>query len=374
MKKFLIDGTVFEQPLTGVAKATLGLYQGLLEIDGDLKITILHRLPLGGEMPTAIETLQLPSANARVWREEDLPDYARRNDCDVLHFPWNKGVPANLPRETLTVLTLHDILPLSIPRYFRNPLRKIEYKRAVGNSLRRADLVITDSQFSRQRIIAEFAPRVAPTVVYPASPLPRLSTASPGNEGENFFLFCGGYDKRKGIELLLETFIELWRRDDFHIPLWLAGASQEYSARLSTLLCEARKIGAIKELGYVSDEELSQCYRNALALIYPSRYEGFGLPPLEAMSLGCPVVTFAQSSLPEVCGEAALYINSETNNLKQLILDLSRDETLRQKLSKIGLQQAAQFSWRKSAEIFLRALNAQHTTKRPARAPDAQSS
>ena len=242
----------------------------------------------------------------------------------------------------------------------------MQYRKNVKNSLRRAGLIITDSQFSRQKIIEYFAPRAAPTVVYPASPLEAGSTPSAEKDAAPFFLFCGGYEKRKGIEPLLETFIALWQRGDFQIPLRLVGMQREYSQRVSNLLQRARQLGAIQELGYLTDEELARCYQNALALIYPSRYEGFGLPPLEAMSLGSPVVTFNAMSLPEVCGDAALYIGlHEVGSLSELVLNLAGDENLRNELSQLGLVQAAQFSWHKSAEVFLRAIDERAKNTRP---------
>jgi alpha-1,3-rhamnosyl/mannosyltransferase len=362
MRRFLLDGTVFEQPLTGVAKATLGLYRGLLEKDNHLEITVCHRESLCSALPVAFKAVQLPAATDHQWRTVTLPRYIEKSDYNMVHFPWNGGVPAHLPHHVLTTLTLHDVLPLMIPGYFRNPLQRLSYRWGVHNSLRRADLTITDSEYSRRQIVQAFAPQAPPTVIYPASPLATANThhgSTPMTlDGTPYFFFCGGYDKRKGIELLLETFLALWRRKEFRIPLWLVGTPREYSTHLAALLRKARTLGAVKELGYVTDAELAHYYRNALALIYPSRYEGFGLPPLEGMALGCPVITYPLTSLPEVCGQAALYIDpANDGSLKELILKVAGHREMHAQWSEMGLQQATKFSWAQSASRFLQAID-----------------
>lgn len=353
---FVVDATVFEIPLTGIAKATLGLYQGCLDVDPDLRVEFLHRLPLHAEIPSPIQTVHragfVPSRPTAFWRSVNLPLYAAQNRPQIFHFPWNGGVPAFMPKGVLRVMTLHDVLPLEIPDYL-TPLKLRRYKQRIQQNINRAHLVITDSEYSRRRIQSEFSIDHEPVVVYPASPLLAEGNPASSRTGD-YFLYCGGYDKRKGIEELAEAFVRLWQDPNFRIPLVMAGTPHHYSSKLASLIADGKTSGAIQERGYVTETELANLYRNAVALVYPSRYEGFGLPPLEAMTLGCPVITHKLTSLPEVCGEAALYLDGgEARAIEKAVREMAGNQELRQRLVELGSQQSRKFSWKQSAKVFL---------------------
>ena len=262
-------------------------------------------------------------------------------------------------------MTLHDVLPLLVPNYLSSPTRIKRYRRHIQKNIQRAHLVITDSEFSKTQILKEFEIDHEPVVVYPASPLRFNDQAHARRETpDEYFLYCGGYDKRKGIEELAATFVRLWETEGFQVPLLMAGEAHHYSEKLALLLEAGKKSGAIRELGYVSDAELVGLYQNALALIYPSRYEGFGLPPLEAMTAGCPVITYALTSIPEVCGDAALYLDpDDDSSLEKAVESLATNAELRRRMSAQGRIQAQKFSWRESGQVFLNAVNASYLAK-----------
>lgn len=358
---FLVDGAVFEIPWTGIAKATLALYQGCLKLKPNLEITVLHRKPLMGVLPSNMRSVcwgrSLPR---RIWRQVAVPFYTARHSVDVLHFSWNGGMPELVGRsKALNVMTLHDVLPFCLPDYFPDVQAELNYRAQTQHDLERADLVITDSYFSQGNIVNEFRVAHKPVVVYPTALIGQnLQDAKLGASIQpTYFLYCGGYDRRKGIELLVETCLKLWKAGQLRVPLYLVGQGHPISAQFSQNLAEGVRLGAIQEVGYVSDEALAVLYRQALALVYPSRYEGFGLPPLEAMSLGCPVITYRVTSLPEVCGEAALYLDpNDEGSLAQAMLKLASDAPFRKELSAKGLRQAEKFCAEKSAETFLQAL------------------
>ncbi len=364
--RFVVDATVFEGPFTGVAKATLGLYEGCHEVNPDLQITFLHRAKLQAKIPSFIQTVSspgfIPKRPSTLWRSVKLPLYVARTRPQVVHFPWNGGIPSNLPKRIFKVMTLHDVLPLTIPHFFSSELRLRYHKKSLQQHIRRADLVITDSEYSRSQILSHFEVHREPIVVYPASPLRASSKKQKTTQNpEVFFLYCGGYDKRKGIEELAESFVNLWQDPTFRTPLVIAGATHYYSEKLEKLITTGKQLGAIRELGYIPDEELAQLYSTALSLIYPSRYEGFGLPPLEAMTMGCPVITYASTSIPEVCGEAALYLDADDEySIQKCVREMANNKELRERLSAQGMKQSQKFSWRKAGEIFLGALNEQY--------------
>jgi alpha-1,3-rhamnosyl/mannosyltransferase len=167
-------------------------------------------------------------------------------------------------------------------------------------------------------------------------------------------LYVGGYDKRKGIESMLKVFIALHEREKLQSKLLLVGNAHHYSQELKELLHQGQRKNAVAELGYVPDFVLANLYANAKALIYPSKFEGFGLPPLEAMALGCPVITTKCTAIPEICGDAVYYIDPENEEAFQSsLIDVEKNLELRDKLARDGLEQAKKFTWDNASKTFL---------------------
>lgn len=340
----LIDGSVFEMPATGVAKAAIGLYRACAAANPALRVSVSHQRPLVAEIPPD-------------WARESGPvaEVAARLRPDFVHFPWNGHVP-RLPRGVRAVMTLHDVLPLEIPGYFPSRLAMAKYWLAKRRDCKRADLVITDSYYSRHRITSALRIRRDPLVVHLAALLPDLMTDTP-RDADPFFLYVGGYDPRKGINVMLSLFLKLRRAGALSSRLVFTGSPRYHSESFRRDMEEAKRLGWVEERGYLDDEALARCFKQARALIYPSRYEGFGFPPVEAMASGCPVLTTPRTSLPEVCADAALYADpDEEPEFARLWIALETDDALRADLARRGLRQAARFSWDRSARIFLDAL------------------
>jgi glycosyltransferase involved in cell wall biosynthesis len=158
---------------------------------------------------------------------------------------------------------------------------------------------------------------------------------------------------------LVRVYRDLFSRKQVKRPLFLVGKQNHNIA--DGFDCDIKagiREGALVEKGYVTDGELLQLMRGATALIYPSQYEGFGLPLLEAMSVGCPVITCDASSMPEVCGDAAIYVRPGTEDeLAAAIKQIESSADLRNALRKRGFAQAGKFSWERSARSYLAVLN-----------------
>ena len=167
---------------------------------------------------------------------------------------------------------------------------------------------------------------------------------------DRYVLFVGSGDPRKNAGIIPKAL----EKSGLDIPWVLVGWQGWEDESKQNLTCHRIS------LDYVPDGDLPAIYGGALALIYPSLYEGFGLPVLEAMASGCPVITTKQASLPEVGGDAALYLEDphDAGALANLFLSLSQDEPLRQRLIQKGLQQAAQFSWIETAEKTMQCMRA----------------
>ncbi len=356
--KIFVDGTVLEQPATGIAKSMLELYESCMELMPSLEITVLHKRPLNCNLPSKIRSKQIGSnLSDRLWRSLSLPWYVYKNKPDFIHFPWNGNVPY-LFGKSKVIITIHDVLPLSIPNYFKSSKDKEEYIKRMQKSISRSDLIFTISKYSKKEIIENFSVNVDIEVIYLASTVENKYLDAYPYPGFSYFLYVGGYDPRKGLETLLKVFIRLHKEKNLKSKLVLTGSKNYYSPSFKSLVDEGVELGVVVEKGYVTEEELSYLYSNAMALIYPSKYEGFGLPPLEAMSLGCPVVTTRFTSIPEVCGEAACYIDVDDEfDFARVLVKLENDDKLREELEKKGRIQASKFSWSSSAEIFLNKLN-----------------
>jgi glycosyltransferase involved in cell wall biosynthesis len=354
--KIAIDGTVFQQPITGIAKGTRSLYQTSIELMQSLDVIVVHKKPLTCTFAPKIRSTQLAKAVPNIlWRSLALPVYVSRLKPAFLHFPWNGFVPKRVSG-TKVITTLHDVLPLIIPNYFASKQAEAAYRNRVQNDIDRSDLLLTISEFSKKEILHNFKVSAEPVVIHyaPTVHTRGLLPASSDGTNQDYFLYVGGYDKRKGIESLLQVFTKLHNQEKLHSKLLLVGSRGYYSQELKRLIDEALRVKAIAELGYVPDAVLFELYAKAKALIYPSKFEGLGLPPLEAMASGCPVLTTKCTSIPEICGDAVYYTDPDDEEaFASSIIDLNNDRQLRDKLARRGLKQAAKFSWDGASRVFL---------------------
>ncbi len=352
----LIDGEVFQQQATGIAKATVGLYKACHKLSPTLQVTALGRSPFQVELPEGFRSIRFGGViPASCWRHTILPIFSI--PYPIIHFPWNGNIPRTLPLNKKKIVTVHDALPLIIPNYFSDERSKSRYCERLQRDLNRADLVITVSQCSKRQIERHFRLRAEPVVIYSGPTLsPQNSTANSEDSNSNgpYFLYVGGYDKRKGLELLLKTFVSLFQTRKIGGRLVLTGSQYYFSENFRQSVIRGTALGAVEEKGYVPDDRLIDLIQGATALVYPSKYEGFGLPPLEAMALGCPVITTRFTAIPEVCGDAVYYIDPENEtDIAESLMIMEKNSELREHLRAMGRRRASIFSWTESANKFL---------------------
>lgn len=253
------------------------------------------------------------------------------------------------------VLTIHDVLGLRYPG--QHKLQYYYYKNVLPVLIRRARSIITISECTRNDLVEFFhcSPEqihVVPNGYDNAHFKPRTDiTEVEKRYGlKRFILSIGATYPHKNLDRLVSAFAALPRDIRSEYPLLIAGGRENY---ISALREQAAGLGITDQVhfaGYVNFSELPLLYSAAALMVYPSLYEGFGLPPLEAMACGCPVISSGTSSLPEVCGSAARYIDplsvdSITEAMKELLTSPDSRETLKLK----GLAQAARFSWADTA-------------------------
>ncbi|MDQ6778279.1 MAG: glycosyltransferase family 4 protein [Actinomycetota bacterium] len=275
----------------------------------------------------------------------------------VIHYPLTIAVPrTRLP----TVVTLHDVQHHEMPEYF-SPLQR-QWRRSFydGGALR-ATMVVADSDHARERIIAILG--IAPEQVVaihlgvdherfrPDSGPDDERLLKPFALPQRFVLYPATLWPHKNHIGLLDA---LARIDDGELHLLLTGAPL---GRLNEILAEAAKRGLehrVRHLRVVPEGALPALYRAATALVFPSRYEGFGAPPLEAMACGCPVASSLVASLREVCGDAVTELNPD--DAAQMAIAIERvcgDRALRERLTELGIAQAKRFSWATAAEAHI---------------------
>jgi glycosyltransferase involved in cell wall biosynthesis len=244
-----------------------------------------------------------------IWDQFDLPKYLRKADFQYYWAPGNKGVPFWPIGKTKTVGTTHDIIPLRLPRMYllRKPGFALPYFVWTLSGILRSDVLLTVSESSARDIFKIFRRRS--TVISSALSL-RTDPSPPvrlPNElsGLDYIVYTGGLDPRKNVGNLLAGFAtSLQHSPSLH--LIIIGRSTE---TLNPLLAELNLTKSVILTGFVSEDEKTAILHGARALVYPSLYEGFGLPILEAFAARVPVLTCRNSSLVEVAGDAAIYVD-----------------------------------------------------------------
>jgi glycosyltransferase involved in cell wall biosynthesis len=298
-----------------------------------------------------------------------LPYYLKREHLDLVHFPH-----FNVPILTLNkfVVTVHDLILTKFPTVRAttlNPLvyklKNLAYRLVIWLALRRAQKIITVSEFTKNDIVTQF--HIAPAkivVTYEGvanlakgndtlfvKKLDEEGTLERYNIKDNFLLYIGNAYPHKNLEGLIRVFATVLKQYPT-LRLVLVGKSDYFYERVKTY---ARSLNLYQENetnspvifpGYVPDAELEVLFKRALFYIFPSLYEGFGLPPLEAMAKGCPVLSSDKSSMPEILGAAACYFNPEDDAAMQAaIVKMIADQNLRAALVEKGLVQAKKYNW-----------------------------
>lgn len=279
------------------------------------------------------------------------PGFLRRHRLDLMHFP-HFNVP--LLYRGKFVVTIHDLILWHYPTKKASTrfawlywLKYWVYKRVIASSIHRAEKVIAVSEFTRNDIVAvypEARRKVRVTlegvdVLAPADENPaRLLTKRP------YCLYVGNAYPHKNLETLLEVAVHFPEHD-----FVLVGKRDYFYARLEKM-AQGRHCQNVVFWGHATDEELVRLYRGARVYLFPSLYEGFGLPPLEAMQYGVPVVAARCGSLPEVLGEAALLVAPTNKGFRAALEGVLENEHLRKELIMRGRERVKFFSWERMAQ------------------------
>lgn len=352
-----VDARLLTMPVTGIGRYTTELAQELLA-QGRALTLYMPQSPVVGDWSSPNVLVRAGSIRGRVgrmlWSQTVLPWQAGRDRVDLFWGPAHR-LPRYLSQSIARVVTIHDLVWKHAGETMR-PLSRFMDRTLMPQAVHLADRIMAVSRSTADAIEAEFPQaRGKVRVVYPGV----TALAPPDNRealralgvSRPYFLFVGTLEPRKNLRRLLGAYARLPQALRSACQLVIAGGKGWGGVDVSQLLEQTGLTGQVVVTGYVTDTQLSTLYAHARFLAMPSLYEGFGLPLVEVMSFGVPVVTANISSLPEVAGEAGVLVDpldesAIANGLSRLLTD----ETLYAELAGKARANAARFTWQAAAQ------------------------
>jgi glycosyltransferase involved in cell wall biosynthesis len=356
--RFAVDAHAIGRHLTGNEVYVRSLLNAFAGLEGDDEF-IAYVSEKGAEatLPARIETRKIAS-NPFIRLGFDLGIQVRRDHPDLLHVQYTAPIACPVP----IIVSVHDVSFLEHPEYFTRD-RAWQLQWSVRRTVHRATRILTGSEFSRSSILKVYGDLeedkvvVVPNAAAPEfRPLPRASAAAVVRDrfqiAAPFILCVGDLQPRKNQIGLIRAFARLVRAyPQLKQHLVLAGKETWFAGEVHRAARDSGVADRIQFCGFVSDADLLQLYGACDVFAFPSFYEGFGLPALEAMACGRAVTCSHTSSLPEVVdGAAILFDPYAVDEIARALADLLLDSELRQRMERLGAQRAAHFSWQKAAE------------------------
>jgi glycosyltransferase involved in cell wall biosynthesis len=354
------DGRALISPAAGVRRYASELLSALSALDEPIELVVLGGDP-AGPLPSGCRRVPEPwhPPTNLGWCLVGVPLAAKGARVDVVHSPAYTG-PFWSPAPV--VLTIHDVSYARHPEWFpyrRDGMRRAFYRRCALS----ATSVITDSDFSAGEIRAAYGIDAARTSVVPlgvdrsfTAPADATRLGLPAGVARPFLLHVGDLHERRNLPMLVRALLDARRLGGSlsTLSLVLAGVDRGVGDAVSAIAAQAGSPDAVVRLGSVGERALHALYRSAAALVYPSLYEGFGLPIVEAMACGLPVIASRAASMPEVLGDAGVLLDPHdtaawTDAIARVVADQDVHATLRAR----GLARAASFTWERTARLTL---------------------
>lgn len=303
--------------------------------------------------------IDLPLVLRILWEQLFLSSVLKREQVDLFWGPSNFLPPQKVCRY---VVTIHDLSSFTMPKTYAYWRRKY-YQQIISTSLRLADFIITDSQASKQDLLTHFnVTKDKIRVIYcgineifqkPISEDVIKNIRAKYCLPDEFIFTVGVLEPKKNTKGLIRAYSEL-KKSCSHIPQLVIAGSIKYGWKNRDIFRLVSELSLKEDIiftDFIEHNDLPAVYKLAKIFVFPSFYEGFGLPVAEAMSCGIPVITSNTSSLPEVAGGAAILVNPyDVNEIAQAIKMVLTNEQLQKELSEKGLENAQRFSWKKAAQ------------------------
>jgi glycosyltransferase involved in cell wall biosynthesis len=350
----------------GIGTYIRNLLRQLARLDRDTEYVLLCQEPdlgVAAQLGPNFRGVLEPSPNYSLREQIHVPWVIMREKPDVYHAP-HYVLPAGV--RCRKVVTIHDCIHLMFPQYLPNRAAYAYARTTMWAAARRSDRILTVSEASKRDILHFF--NVSPDKVGVISnAIDDRFAVAPRDEDvarvreryqldQRFVLYVGNIKPHKNLVRLIEAFAELRTREGLDdVKLLIIGDEMSKLPALRRAVHRLKLHKHVRFLGYVPDETLAILYRLATVFVFPSLYEGFGLPPLEAMASGAPVVTSNVSSLPEVTGDAAMLVDPyDVESIVSGVARVLTDPALAAEMRQKGFARAREFSWERSVEQTLR--------------------
>jgi len=362
-----LDGYPLVWPKTGVAHYTLELALALARLAPEYSFELIAPAPYPPEVLEHIN--QFPNLRAvsiktnlitRRWWAIGLPAFVRGAGLNLFHGT-NYEVP--LRNREQNVLTVHDLSVFSYPETHNRRIAT-RARRRLPIMLRSAARIITPTEAVKRELIERF--QITPDIVAVTPEAPRKAFHPMHKDdaaafkqrlgiADDFILFVGTIEPRKNLLTLVRAFAELLRNSEHKPQLVIAGPKGWLTAEFDQAVAEGVFGDRLLMIGYVGDDDLRALYSSCKAFVYPSLYEGFGLPPLEAMACGAPVIASRIPAHLETLAAAAHFVEPTNERaLAKAIGALLDSEIERNRMSRSGIEHASRFSWEETAELTLK--------------------
>jgi alpha-1,3-rhamnosyl/mannosyltransferase len=363
--KVAVNACSLLTPMTGIGRYTYNLFSEIMKT-GECELGFLYGLswdkelivpvPQFQKVASAVKTV-FPYARTirRVAQGSVLKHKLTREKYDLYHEPNFIALSFAGP----VVATIHDLSVIKYPDF--HTLERVKmFEKYLLRTIDKAEYLITDSEFVRQDIIGTFAvdpEKVVTTLLgvekrfYPRNEEQCVSFLDAYKLNyKSYILVVSTLEPRKNFRLVVDAYLMLDRKIKEQFPLVIVGMNGWEMSQFDKDLEKLKGQGYLRMLGYVPDEDLPLLYSAAKLFLYPSFYEGFGLPPLESMACGTPVITSNVSSLPEVIGEAGFMVSpDDAVDLNEKILELIEDDEVMACLSGRSIERAKSFTWERCA-------------------------
>jgi glycosyltransferase involved in cell wall biosynthesis len=373
--------------LNGMIAYTVHLVRNLVMSDDDNEYVVFCRQSVPNVFTAESKQARfttLQSTNRKILQQWSLPRAVAQEGLDVMFYPYNS---ASLFSSVPSVVTIHDLHPFVIKERFErihsieqhgstlmSRFNQLYWKGILRESCRRADKIIAVSATTKDDIVNVFGTSPERVhVVHEAVDGKRFNTCKDGKDRSEFlqshnlpgrYVLAVGTHAYKNVEGIVDAF-QLARSNGCDgLGLVIAGNTATLGSDVTDAIKESEYSKDIVLTGFFPDSDLKYLYQFAEMYLFPSFYEGFGLPILEAFSCGVPVITSDRGAMPEVAGEAAVLVNPEDHaEIARKIAEVSSDQNMRDELIQAGLKRAAQFTWERAAdetrEVLVRAAKTQ---------------
>ncbi|KAB7729362.1 glycosyltransferase [Rudanella paleaurantiibacter] len=343
-KQIVINARFLTQRITGTQRFAIELSIRLKKLMPDL-IFVSPKNILHQDLARQLEVKTIGNfKNGILWEQIELPLYLKSHGTPLLLNLCNTG-PLYYTRKVVSIMDISFHLH---PEWFSKSFSAY-YNFLIPRLVQESIGVITISKASSDDLVEYF--NVDPQkiqIIYPGvSKIFDKNVEVSNLNNSNYLLAVSSMDPRKNFIGLINAFMN---SPLDNVKLLIVGNTNSLFAASGIEKLAAKKDN-VEFTGYVGDRELVKLYQNALAFVYPSFFEGFGIPPLEAMACGCPTIVANTTSLPEVCGDASAYVNPyRVDDIEKVITEVVTNESLRQSLVKKGFERVAKFNWDHSAE------------------------